>query len=444
MWQVLLAAAAAAGSGILAKKLISPIDSEKPNSDFKQNDQECAQNKSSPPQGSIFHLDDAFKENRRQGKREEFSDSGKIFRFSSPEKGSKELGRILGMGLEGLRNGSSKRGKKNGSVEGGGEELVVDQRGNGSGRRISICLKKRRTGKHTTGKCEPCASEGHFTVMGHLLKPSAKKPPLRSYNIIPLVGVGVGIMYMMSAGNAEINRLNCAMDETVKTVQELKAEISRRKSSRNVHVSVAENEAEMNKKYIERSYNGPLFTKLGAKRKDNIKTFCPALTEKGECASSILVEDQQPEVLEMDRLEAEFESELQKLPWCATEGSGSEERTDIFEAEVLAKERQSEDFENSNSYQYNGVLPAELDQKLCHLLIEQQESQIVELEAELHQAHSKLHEKEAELQALKDCVKHEETEDHQEDVKTRRDGIEEKLGLESTEPMVGMKRTLGL
>ncbi|KAI3474672.1 hypothetical protein Pfo_029857 [Paulownia fortunei] len=403
MWQVLLAAAAAAGSGILAKKLISPIDSEKPNSDFKQNDQECAQNKSSPPQGSIFHLDDAFKENRRQGKREEFSDSGKIFRFSSPETGSKEL-------RKNTRNGWWRRA-------GGGSERKWEW----SGRRISICLKKRRTGKHATGKCEPCASEDNSFGWG----------------------VGVGIMYMMSAGNAEINRLNCAMDETVKTVQELKAEISRRKSSRNVHVSVAENEAEMNKKYIERSYNGPLFTKLGAKRKDNIKTFCPALTEKGECASSILVEDQQPEVLEMDRLEAEFESELQKLPWCATEGSGSEERTDIFEAEVLAKERQSEDFENSNSYQYNGVLPAELDQKLCHLLIEQQESQIVELEAELHQAHSKLHEKEAELQALKDCVKHEETEDHEEDVKTRRDGIEEKLGLESTEPMVGMKRTLG-
>lgn len=61
--------------------------------------------------------------------------------------------------------------------------------------------------------------------------------------------------------------------------------------------------------------------------------------------------------------------------------------------------------QNSNSYQFHGVLPAELDQKLCHVLIEQQENQIVDLESELHLAQSKLHEKEAELQALKDCVK---------------------------------------
>lgn len=51
-------------------------------------------------------------------------------------------------------------------------------------------------------------------------------------------------------------------------------------------------------------------------------------------------------------------------------------------------------------------MPSELDQKLCHLLIEQQESQIEELESELQQTHSKLYEKEAELQTLKDCVRH--------------------------------------
>lgn len=55
--------------------------------------------------------------------------------------------------------------------------------------------------------------------------------------------------------------------------------------------------------------------------------------------------------------------------------------------------------------QSNGVMPSELDKKLCHLLIEQQESQIEELESELQQTHSKLYEKEAELQTLKDCVR---------------------------------------
>ncbi|CAL5371365.1 unnamed protein product [Camellia sinensis] len=63
------------------------------------------------------------------------------------------------------------------------------------------------------------------------------------------------------------------------------------------------------------------------------------------------------------------------------------------------------DGQTSDSCQLSGVLPSELDRKLCHLLIEQQESQIVGLESELHWAQSKLHKKEAELQALKDCVK---------------------------------------
>lgn len=161
MWQVLLAAAAAAGSGILAKKFISPIDTEKPISDCKQNDLECAQNKSSPPQDSTFHLDDAFTENTSQEKREAFSDEGKIFRFSCPETESKEFRKNTRNGLRGLKkNGGSKRGKKNGPVEGGRKELVGDQIGNGSGKRISICLKKRRTGKHAPGKCESCASKG--------------------------------------------------------------------------------------------------------------------------------------------------------------------------------------------------------------------------------------------------------------------------------------------
>lgn len=138
-------------------------------------------------------------------------------------------------------------------------------------------------------------------------------------------GVGVGIMYMMSAGTAEISKLNTAMDETVKTVQELKAEISIRKNAQNVNASVAENEAKTSKMSIERSYNNPVLTRIGAKNEDNIKAF------SGGYASSILSDNQQPEVLEMHQLEAELESELQKLPWCAMEASSSEGRTDVFE-----------------------------------------------------------------------------------------------------------------
>lgn len=71
----------------------------------------------------------------------------------------------------------------------------------------------------------------------------------------------------------------------------------------------------------------------------------------------------------------------------------------------MAEGQPLEELDNSESYQYSGVLPGELNQKLCHLLVEQQENQIMELETELNQAHSKLQQKEAELQALKDCVK---------------------------------------
>lgn len=59
----------------------------------------------------------------------------------------------------------------------------------------------------------------------------------------------------------------------------------------------------------------------------------------------------------------------------------------------------------SESIQCHGVLPTELDKKLCHVLIEQQKNQIEELESELQKAQSKILQKEAELQALKDCVR---------------------------------------
>lgn len=419
MWQVLVAAAAAAGSGILAKKFITPDDTETKNpiSDCNPNCLESAQTKSPPPQ-------DTLKESSTQVKRETLTDDddAAIFRFSCPETASKEFRKNTRNGIEWLKkNGASKRGKNNAAPEGGRKKVVPDQVGNGSGKRISICLKKRRTGKHAAGKCESRVSKDNSFGWG----------------------VGVGIMYMMSAGTAEIHRLNSAMDETVKTVQELKAEITRKKNLHNVNVVEAQNEAELNMKFVERS-----------KSKDNIKNNCPMLTDECDDVSSILMDNQQPEVLEMHQLEAELESELQKLPWRAMEGSSSEGRTDIFEAEVLAEGQPLEDFEHANSYQCNGLLPAELDQKLCHLLVEQQGSQIMELEAELHHAHSKLNQKEAELQALKDCVKRltefslvnasdEETEDQGDDVKAISDGTEEKVGWECRKSMVGMKRSIG-
>ncbi|KAL0426391.1 UNVERIFIED_CONTAM: hypothetical protein Slati_2813900 [Sesamum latifolium] len=339
MWQVLLAAAAAAGSGILAKKLINPTDAEKPISDSKQNDQECDPSKALQPQDSIFPNEGAVREDSSQEQGDAINDDGKIFRFSSPETASKELRKKTGSGSKGLKkNGGSKKGKKSGLEEGGAEELAVDQRGNGSAKRNTVCLKKRRTGKHSAGKCESCSSKGEsiclvsgFHMIYFILRQQKHdQNPRLLFAVADNSfgwGVGVGIMYMMSAGKAEISRLNCAMDETAKIVQELKAEITSRKTA-----SLAGNEAETNKRQTE---GGPLFTKPDIKSKYKIKAFGPSLMEEGECAINVLTAEQRPEVLEMDQLEAELESELQKLPWCATTSSGSEGRPDISEASLV-------------------------------------------------------------------------------------------------------------
>ena len=77
----------------------------------------------------------------------------------------------------------------------------------------------------------------------------------------------------------------------------------------------------------------------------------------------------------------------------------------LLQTEVSAKSLHESVGQRFDSYQCQGVLPSELDQKLCHLLIEQQENQIEGLESELNLAQSKIREKEVELQALKDCVR---------------------------------------
>lgn len=41
------------------------------------------------------------------------------------------------------------------------------------------------------------------------------------------------------------------------------------------------------------------------------------IVEEAECSSCVLTEEQLPEAFEMDQLEAELETEFQKIPWCA-------------------------------------------------------------------------------------------------------------------------------
>ncbi|KAF5953837.1 hypothetical protein HYC85_006693 [Camellia sinensis] len=309
----------------------------------------------------------------------------------------------------------------------------------------------------------------------------------------------------------KLSRLNTAVDETTKVVQELKTEFSGRKSSRNLQVSSSKTEISTSPYKTRGKHTEPI-PQSSIENRDNVQDSGVFVTEKGECASSLLTEEPQQEVLEMDRLEAELESELQKLLGCSTEASGFEGKiSDICEfntdihvqdsgvfvteegecaSSVLTEEPQQEvlemdrleaeleselqklprcstelldktekyqtfnedasfegfykpDGQTSDSCQLSEVLPSELGQKLCHLLIEQQESQIVGLESELHWAQSKLHEKEAELQALKDCSRDEESEAQKEEEKIIDHGdYDNKMGPESKRSVVGMKRSM--
>lgn len=130
---------------------------------------------------------------------------------------------------------------------------------------------------------------------------------------------------MMSAGNSEICRLNTAIDETAKVVQDLKTEIAKRKS-RNLDVLSLRAEGNANTKLSRGKYSRP---KLNETSTDNTHDSFP-LSDEGECGSSVLTEEPQAEVL-MDQLEGELESELQKLPWFTTEASGPERSSDFFE-----------------------------------------------------------------------------------------------------------------
>ncbi|XP_016495142.1 uncharacterized protein LOC107814275 isoform X1 [Nicotiana tabacum] len=461
MWPALVVAAAA-GSGFLAKKIFNQNAAEPTSvstetnikfdkdSSFISNHEinsKC-EKPNDPEEGfntTFQHKDSTFACNLRcsiQEQSEGFSDDS-IFRFSSAsgsEMGCRNLRKknvecsrkSKGNAMECKRNNGGKLRKKCGNVRGGEKELFrLDKRksGNGNGKRFYVCLKKRRTNKVPSGKCDSCASKGN-SFFGY--------------------GLGIGMMCMMSAEKSEINRLNSTMNETAKAVEEIKAELSRRKVAHDLHAS-------KNKAETSENNDGECtiraFPRSSTENRNIFRALDHQVAEEGECASSVVTEEPQPEVMEMDQLEAELESELQKLPWCATEGTDLDGGRDPCKDVFREKDFNLADDRNAETSKFSGVLPSELDQKLCHLLIEQQESQIVELESELRQTHSKLHEKEAELQALKDCVRRltefslgsasdEEIDGKMEDEISCGGDREKNVGPESRKSIVGMKRSI--
>ncbi|CAL5389510.1 unnamed protein product [Camellia sinensis] len=182
----------------------------------------------------------------------------------------------------------------------------------------------------------------------------------------------------------KLSRLNTAVDETTKVVQELKTEFSGRKSSRNLQVSSSKTEISTSPYKTRGKHTEPI-PQSSTENRDNVQDSGVFVTEKGECASSLLTEEPQQEVLEMDRLEAELESELQKLLGCSTDASGFEGKiSDICE------------FNTDIHVQDSGVIVTEEGECASSLLTEEPQQEVLEMdrpEAEL----------ESELQKLPRC-----------------------------------------
>ncbi|XP_028079490.1 uncharacterized protein LOC114281247 isoform X2 [Camellia sinensis] len=366
MWQVMLAAAVA-GSGFFAKRFLNTTttNSDDPNieADTKcDQSKELQQHLTTPPSKPQLAIHLAFQScNDCKSESETQSSTavgdGSIFMFSSP----------VSKGGTGSRFGSKKSGGNREGFKISGFEKVERKCGgfdqSKSGKKFAVCLKKRRTSKNSPGKCESCSSKDNSTFSW---------------------GLGVGIMCMMSAGKAEISRLNTAVDETTKVVQELKTEFSRRKSSRNLQVSSSKTEISTSPYKTRGKHTEPI-PQSSTENRDNVQDSGVFVTEDGECASSVLTEEPQQEVLEMDRLEAELESELQKLLGCSTEASGFEGKiSDICE------------FNTDIHVQDSGVFVTEEGECASSVLTEEPQQEVLEmdrLEAEL----------ESELQKLPRC-----------------------------------------
>ncbi|XP_009123211.1 protein POLAR LOCALIZATION DURING ASYMMETRIC DIVISION AND REDISTRIBUTION [Brassica rapa] len=387
MWQVVLGAAIAAGStGLVAKRFFNPFS---PHPRLLPEDHgEKEHDPVTAPVGIGFLNSPCEKTNG-------------VFRFSSSGSAGSGSGSSPGFRKSSgvtckvkVRGLMKQKKKKN---NGGGSEIEK--------RSGTVSLKKPRTlsadsaSKRGSGSCSN-NNQDHSTFSSAL---------------------GVCMMYMMSSEKNKISKLHTATEETVKVIQELKDELSRIKSLQ--------------------GFKSSGISDLTAKpeiasREESVDTKS---CKDGEYASSVLTEEPEHGDVEMEQLEMELESELQKLNLAET-------------SECM--EECKELVNGSESYRCGGISASELDKKLSRLLIEQQEGQINELEAELQTTQSKLQEKEAELQALKVCVRRltefplldRSDDEHEQDMNQEDLSVSwsqhNQTDSEERTPMVGMKRPM--
>ncbi|KAJ1443846.1 hypothetical protein SESBI_00016 [Sesbania bispinosa] len=415
MWNFLLTAAVAGSTGFAAKHFLNL----RPTS---TNTQPCNEDNALPT-SPIENANPMVPHNLHESVIKSNSDTqNQVFTFSSSEslrqngspsrpKNSTTKKPLLG-----------RRGSKNGIRVAKVElrSIAEDHNHRNAGKRFPFCSKRRKTIKNVAGKTAFCSS---------------KDCSLFDY------GVSFGIMCMM-AGKSEISELNKTLNETAKVVEELKSELNRRKSA--CAHEILDSACNIGMKSSKMSGRND---KTNSELKDtDVKIRSLPINDDGECGSSALTEEPNPQVLEMDQLEAELEFEIQKLPGCTIDPHCHEEirpKLDEFgfdqetplQVKVPNEGCHATDGWDFNTSQYNGISATELNQKLSQLLIEQQENQIADLESELNLAQSKLQEKEAELQALKD---YDETEAH----KVTSDRDSNTMDSESKQSVVGMKRPI--
>ncbi|ESQ49097.1 hypothetical protein EUTSA_v10020860mg [Eutrema salsugineum] len=348
MWQVIIGAAIAGSTGFVAKRFLNPFSRDSLISEDYGEEQEPV----TPPVGIGFLDSPSDKANGVF----RFSSSGSTVNSGSGSRSSPGFRKSSGVTTKVTIRGLMKKKKKN---NGGGYEI---EKRSGNVATVStksdVCLKKPRT----LGAASASKRGSSFS--------NQDNSPFSS-------ALGVCMIYMMSAEKSEISKLHAATEETAKVIRELKDELSRIKSLQGFKFP---DRAASSEKSSGKSGQIDLIKSEMASRES---------LDRND-ASSVLTEEPEQEAVEMEQLEMELESELQKLNLAET-SKVMEECKDLVNG--------------SESYQCGGISASELDKKLSHLLIEQQEGQINELEAELQTTQSKLQEKEAELRALKVCVR---------------------------------------
>ncbi|KAG5416310.1 hypothetical protein IGI04_003877 [Brassica rapa subsp. trilocularis] len=298
MWQVVLGAAIAAGStGLVAKRFFNPFS---PHPRLLPEDHGGEEHEPvTPPVGIGFLNSTCEKTNG-------------VFRFSSSGSAGSGSGsspgfrKCSGVTCKVKVRGLMKKKKKN---NGGGSE-IEKRSGNVSSKKPRT-LSADSASKRGSGSCSN-NNQDHSTFSSAL---------------------GVCMMYMMSSEKNKISKLHTATEETVKVIQELKDELSRIKSLQG----------------FKSSGISDLTTKSEiASREESVDTKSG---KDGEYASSVLTEEPEHEDVEMEQLEMELESELQKLNLAET-------------SECM--EECKELVNGSESYQCGGISASELDKKLSH------------------------------------------------------------------------------